>query len=148
MEQASSAFGRIGALAAFAAKWIIWFTRKYPLAGAAYLVFYVWFFFLRADVPVPPPAPLPQSPAYPPPEAPVLPPAVQPVAQAQAYRDGNQVIIRWSSAVQEQRLSINGQTLTANCQPQSCTAPLPPNAEQVQATWKEANQSFNKTFRF
>jgi hypothetical protein len=153
MEEATTTLGKIGELINFAARWISWFTRKYPMAGALYLGVYVLVFFIPNEFPHSAPSAPENSSApspFPPAQAPQQPqqsPSAQSIGQVQAFKEGNNVVIRWSSTVQEPQLFINGQVIPSTCQPQTCTAALPPNAQQVQAQWKELNQSFTKNFR-
>lgn len=155
MERASTFFGNLGETLQNIARWIIRFGRRYQIAPAAYLVaFFVCVFGYTNQSSVPPPPPPPpsaqnQTPAYTTtvPTAPPLTPAVA-IAQAQAYKNGNSVIIRWNQPVSNPYLTADGSSLTASCQPQTCTAPLTQQVpvNQVEATWNQGGQYFKKKF--
>lgn len=149
MERAGTFFGRAGEFTTFAIRWIIFFGRKYPLAAAGYLVFFVWFFFHSINQSSLPPAPpLPPRSTFPAPSPPPLPSPVISVAQAQAFRNGDSVIIKWSQPVSNPVLYADGNSLQASCQPQVCTALISTQVNEVQASWQEGGQSFKKKFRF
>lgn len=155
MERATTFFGNLGELFQNAARWIIRFGRRYQIAPAAYLVaFFVCVFNYTNQSSVPPPPPPPSAQSSAPaaytttvPTAPPLTPAVA-VAQAQAYRNGNSVIIRWNQPVSNPSLSADGNSLSASCQPQTCTASLTQQVpvNQVEATWNQGGQYFKKKF--
>lgn len=149
MEQAGTFFGRAGEFTTFAIRWIISFGRKYPLAAAGYLVFFVWFFFQQINQSSLPPAPpLPQSSTLPDPSPLALPSPVVSVAQAQAFRNGDSVIVKWSQPVSNPVLYADGNSVAASCQPQVCTIPVSTQINELQASWQEGGQSFKKKFRF
>lgn len=152
MEQAGTFFGRAGEVATSSARWIVLFGRKYPLAAAGYLVFFVLFFFQQVNQSSLPPAPpLPQSSTFPTSSAPSPPPLPSPVvsvAQAQAFRNGDSVIVKWSQPVSNPVLYADGNSVAASCQPQVCTVPVSAQINELQASWQEGGQSFKKKFRF
>lgn len=152
MQRATTFFGNLGEFLTNAARWIIFTGRKYPLAAAAYLVVCVFGFFNylnQSALPPPPPSltqnptPLTPTAAPPPLSAPVV-----GVAQAQAYKDGNSVIIRWSQPVSNPSLYVGGFSLQASCEPQSCTTSISPQTTELRASWQEGGQRFRKNFKF
>lgn len=149
MERAGTFFGRAGEVATSSARWIVLFGRKYPLAAAGYLVFFVWFFFQQINQSSLPPAPpLPQSSTLTAPSPLPLPSPVVSVAQAQAFRNGDSVIVKWSQPVSNPVLYADGNSVQASCQPQVCTVPVSAQINELQASWQEGGQSFKKKFRF
>lgn len=149
MEQAGTFFGRAGEVATSSARWIVLFGRKYPLAAAGYLVFFVWFFFQQINQSSLPPAPpLPQSSTFPDPSPLALPSPVVSVAQAQAFRNGDSVIVKWSQPVSNPVLFADGNSVQGSCQPQVCTVPVSAQINELKASWQEGGQSFTKKFRF
>lgn len=153
MERAATFFGRAGEFTQNFYRWLILFLRRYPLAALAYLAIFLWYVFSFAAQPVAPPPPSPSA-QYPTPAAtpvsvvplPTPTPAVS-VAQAKAYQNGNSITIRWNQPVSQQQLIASGSSLTANCQPQICTATLPQQAYEVQASWRQGSEYFNTKFK-
>lgn len=149
MEQAGTFFGRAGEVATSSARWIVLFGRKYPLAAAGYLVFFVWFFFQQINQSSLPPAPpLPQSSTFPAPSPLPLPSPVVSVAQAQAFKSGDNITVRWSQTVQNPQLYADGSLLSPTCQGRICTVSISTQINELQASWQEGGQSFKKKFRF
>lgn len=151
MESAATFFGKFGELTVFAIKWIVYFGRKYPLAAAGYLVFYAWFFFLQAKNSSQsnlPPSPIQQNQTFSASSPPPLSSPVVSVAQAQAFKNGNSAVIKWSQPVSNPVLYADGKLLQASCQPQVCTVSISVQIDELQASWQEGGQSFKKKFRF
>lgn len=159
IDRAKTFAGGLGETLANSARWVIFFGRKYPIAAAAYLIFYALFFFLQASQPgLPPlPPPVPQSspfsntsPIAASPLAPPPPPdPVMPLAQASAYRNGNSVVVRWNQPVTAPQLYADGALLSSvTCEPQMCTAPVSGRVYQLQAAWQQSGQKVKKVFRF
>ena len=158
MERAATFFGRAGEIIQDFTRWLILFVRRYPLFAVFYLAVYMWCVFGFANQTVTPPPPLPsaQNPVLPtntapapvtaPPPAPVV-----PIAQAQALRNGNSIIVRWNRPVSSPSLYADSGKLTVDCQPPSqpktCTAALPQQASQVEASWSEGGQRVKTNFR-
>jgi hypothetical protein len=156
METSKTYFNIIGAYTAYAAKWIIYLGRKYPLFAAVHLALSIWFLFFFGSgstrTSLPPPAPPvstnPPSSFTPSSSNPISSTdTVVSVAQAQAFKNGNEITIRWNQPVQNVKLLADGRLLAATCQPTTCTAALSGQVERVLARWQEAGQNFEKTFR-
>lgn len=162
MERAASFFGRAGEVAQNFYRWLILFLRKYPLAALVYMAIFLWYIFSFANQSVQPPPP-PPSAQYPAPPANTAPvpaaatapapaaiPAI-PVAQARALKNGNTITIRWNRPVVSPSLYSDSGMLTANCQPpsqpQTCSAALPQQASQVEASWLEGSDRVKTDFR-
>ena len=159
IDRAKDFAGGLGGTITNFLRWVIHCGRKHSIVAAGYLVLYAWFFFHNAsarqpDFP-PPLPPVPQTSASPdtsPIAAPLAPspsPAsVVPLAQAQAFRNGNNIVIRWNQSVSSPQLFADGALLTATCQPQTCTAPVSGKIYQLKAEWQESGQPVEKIFRF
>ena len=155
LETTKTYFGFIGAYTGYVAKWIIYLGRKYPLFAAIHLALSIWFLFFfgssstRTSLPPPAPPVASNTPSsFVTPSSPVSPTdSVVSVAQAKAFKNGNEITIRWNQPVQNVTLLADGRMLAANCQPTSCTAALTGQVERVLARWQEAGQNFEKTFR-
>lgn len=156
LETTKSIFSVASAYTGYCAKWIIYLGRKYPLFAAIHLALSIWFLFFFGSsstrTSLPPPAPPvstnPTSSFTPSSSSPVTSTdSVVSVAQAKAFKNGNEITIRWNQPVQNVTLLADGRMLAANCQPTSCTAALTGQVERVLARWQEAGQNFEKTFR-
>jgi hypothetical protein len=125
------------------------------LFAAVHLALSIWFLFFfggnSTRTSLPPPAPPVSSntpSSFATPSSPISSTdTVVSVAQAQAFKNGNSITIRWNQPVQNVTLLADGRLLAANCQPTTCTAALTGQVERVLARWQEAGQHFEKTFR-
>lgn len=151
METTKTYLSIAGAYLEYAAKWIIWLGRKYPLFAAAHLVLSIWllFFFGKSSQTTNLPPSVPPVSSNPSPVSPTDPVApVQIAATVRAIKDGDTLTVKWNQPVESAQLFADGNLLSANCQPQFCTVTLSEQVQQLHARWEQSGQSFEKTFAF
>lgn len=155
---------RIGAYTAYGAKWIVYLGRKYPILAALHIAVTVWFLFFygrQGNLPIPtttaPPTPAPVTAPTPAPTpaatTPITPPASAPdpvvqIAQARAFKDGDEITIRWNQAVKNPKLYADNKLLNASCDDKTCVVDGKQKMQQIQAKWQQQGQPFEKAFRF
>lgn len=160
MDKTRSALETIGNGLYIALHYIIFYGRKYPLAPALYLLFFVWFFFLRrSSLPPAPPAYTsspsfnltrnnnPYSSAPAPAPAPTPTPIIQ-AAQVSAFQSGDRIILRWNRPVNSQEIYTDGNRVNVRCQPRECQIKINDRPKLIYTKWSESGQTFEKSFSF
>ena len=164
MEKTRSILETVGNATYVGIHYIIFYGRKYPLIPAAYLLLFIWFFFLRK--PALPPAPVsstpggsyapggsyyfpglnsPQSQRQPTP-APAA-PVIQ-TAQVSAFQSGDRIILRWNRPVEGHQIYLDDNKINVSCQPKECQIKIGNQPNLIYTKWNESGQSFEKSFSF
>jgi hypothetical protein len=169
MLQPKPFFGIFGQVVQNTLRQIIKFGRQYQIIPALYLVVFSACLISYAYQPTnPPPLPeksdtasapppssipspeaVPTHNAYPTPEYTPTPPAAVDVATPRAYRNGDEITIRWNKDVNRVQMSVDGWILKPDCEGKFtniCKATLA-QGTQLEVFWTQGEDTFSTQFK-